>query len=226
MTKSIVIFGAGGHGRETLWLLEQINGQQSGVARPWKVLGFIDDDAAAIGGMIHGLPVLGDRTWLDAHGDTFVALGVGRPAHKRRLVEYLGSECLPTLVHPSVCLSASVLVGAGTQVHAGTIATTDIRIGSAVTINRRVDLSHDDIIGDFATLAPSVSLAGHVHIGEQAELGIRAACIPGVRVGARAVVGAGAVVVRDIPADVIAAGVPARVLSARPTSGVALLPEH
>jgi maltose O-acetyltransferase len=35
---------------------------------------------------------------------------------------------------------------------------------------------------------------------------------PGVRIGARAVIGAGSVVTRDIPADVVAAGNPCRVI--------------
>jgi acetyltransferase-like isoleucine patch superfamily enzyme len=46
-----------------------------------------------------------------------------------------------------------------------------------------------------------------------------AAVLPGVSIGSRSIIGAGAVVVRGIPDDVVAMGVPARV-SARMGSKV------
>jgi maltose O-acetyltransferase len=43
-------------------------------------------------------------------------------------------------------------------------------------------------------------------------IGGAAILLPGVRVGQNAVVGAGAVVTRDVPADTVVAGNPARVI--------------
>lgn len=50
-----------------------------------------------------------------------------------------------------------------------------------------------------------------VHIDEDVWIGSRVIVLKGVRIGSRAVIAAGAVVTSDIPADSIAAGVPARV---------------
>ena len=50
-----------------------------------------------------------------------------------------------------------------------------------------------------------------VTIGDGAWLGSRAVVLPGVRIGDGAIVAAGAVVNRDVPANTLAAGVPARV---------------
>jgi sugar O-acyltransferase (sialic acid O-acetyltransferase NeuD family) len=210
----IVILGAGGHGRETALLLAQIN-----AATPrWDVLGFLDDDTRRLGTTVAGLPVLGGLDVLPTlPAGTAVALGVGAPAAKRRLVAALPATTpLPVLVHPSVVLGERIALGDGTQLHAGTIATCDLVIGRGVTVNRRCDLSHDDRIGDFCTLAPAVTLAGDVHLADDVDVGIGVACTPGVRVGARTVIGAGAVVVHDLAPDVTAVGMPARPIAAGP----------
>lgn len=57
-------------------------------------------------------------------------------------------------------------------------------------------------------------------IGEDVFVGARALVLPGVTVGARAIVGAGSVVTRDVPAGMVAAGNPARVLGPRKTAGM------
>lgn len=54
-----------------------------------------------------------------------------------------------------------------------------------------------------------------VRIGAWADIGVNAVLLPGVTIGKGAIVGAGAVVVDDIPAFAVAAGVPARVLRYR-----------
>ena len=49
-------------------------------------------------------------------------------------------------------------------------------------------------------------------IGNDVWIGANAVVLPGVTIGDNVIVGAGAVVTRDIPANVVAVGNPARVL--------------
>lgn len=56
----------------------------------------------------------------------------------------------------------------------------------------------------------SIRGTGAVVIGEDCFIGLRAVILGGVTIGPRAVVGAHAVVTRDVPADAVVSGVPAR----------------
>ena len=74
--------------------------------------------------------------------------------------------------------------------------------GSVVTsLNHEVD---PDRRGDMVP-APVV-------IGDKVWLGARVTIVPGVTVGNGAIIGAGAVVTKDVPANAIVAGVPARII--------------
>jgi len=85
-------------------------------------------------------------------------------------------------------------------------------------------------IGDRVFMAPSVHLytathpidararsageeyARPIYIGDDVWLGGGTIVNPGVTIGARSVIGSGSVVTKDIPADVVAAGNPARII--------------
>lgn len=88
----------------------------------------------------------------------------------------------------------------------------------------------DIFIGDHVMIAPNVILAtgSHpicpelrervyqynlpVHIGNRVWIGAGAIVLPGVTIGDDSVIGAGSVVTKDIPAGVVAAGNPCRVI--------------
>lgn len=57
-----------------------------------------------------------------------------------------------------------------------------------------------------------VNVAAPITIGDNCWIGAGAIILPGVTIGDRTTIGAGAVVTKDIPADCVAAGNPARVI--------------
>ncbi|MBI4227043.1 MAG: N-acetyltransferase [Candidatus Omnitrophica bacterium] len=102
------------------------------------------------------------------------------------------------------------------------------RIGDHVRIHTNCYIAQFTVIEDGAFLAPGVTIANDPHPGcpysrdcmrgptikAGAQLGINVTVLPYVTIGRRTLVGAGAVVTRDLPDGVVAAGNPARVLRA------------
>lgn len=214
MIRPLVVYGAGGLGRELVALAE--------VTGEWDVVGFLDDNREIHGAIRGGFPVLGGAEWLSGEGAQVdglrVALGVGAPALRRRLGRRVldAGGTLATLVHPSVLPGARVKVEPGAVVNVGCTLTVDIQVGSGSLVNPQCALGHDVVIGEYAVLSPGVCLSGMVEVLEGAEVGTGAVVLPGVTVGAWSVVGAGAVVHRDVPSNTVVAGVPARTLRERP----------
>ena len=88
----------------------------------------------------------------------------------------------------------------------------EIEIGARATIAQEVYLSTGS--HDFSTTRIPL-VVGKITIGEDVFIGARAFVMPGVTIGDRAVIGACSVVTKDIPADAIALGNPARVTGTR-----------
>ena len=210
----VVVYGAGGHGRETAQLIEDINAHRA----RWDVLGFIDDNPSLHGREINGLPVLGGLEWLrDEGANARIALGVSSPTAKRRIVARVGSDAqrFITIVHPAVRLCRWLEIGPGTSIAAGTMLTVNITIGAFVSVNRVCNISHDCRIGDFATIAPATNLSGAVEVGTGCDIGSGVTTVEGVTVGEWTIVGAGAVIATQLPPNCTAVGVPARPIKHR-----------
>lgn len=210
MMKSLIIFGASGFGREVAWLVERIN-----KVRPtWDLLGFIDDNSEIQQMEINGYKVLGTTNDVRKYPEADFVCAIGVSKVRKRIIEKLKSENpdikFATLIDPSVEMSNHVTIGEGSIICAHTILTTNISVGNHVIINLDCTIGHDARLEDYATLYPSVNVSGMTRIGRAVELGTGMQIIQGKSVGEHSIVGAGAVVVKDIPANCTAVGSPAK----------------
>ena len=132
---------------------------------------------------------------------------------RQRIVKGLGlpPERYATVIHPTAAVSLSSRIGPGSVLLAHVAVTAAVSIGAHVALMPHVTLTHDDVVEDFATLASGARLGGRVHIGQSAHRS--GALVHENRiVGPGALVGMGSVVLGDIPAREVWAGVPARYL--------------
>lgn len=211
----ILIFGASGFAREVASWAEMATWG----GRRFRLLGFIDDINP--NRIVNGRQVwrLSDAARL--HEGAFVVAAVGDPQLRERLMakaEEAGLRSSPPLIHPTVGYDREfVTIGDGTVMCPGSTLTTNLRIGRHVQINLHCTVGHDAVLEDYVTLSPGVHVSGNVTIKRSAYLGTGAVTIDGkydqpLVIGEGAVVGAGAVVIKDVPAGVTVAGVPARAL--------------
>lgn len=208
----IVIIGAGNFGREVAQLIEDINSE----ADTWNLLGFIDETPGKQGEVINGNIVLGGFDWLykNLARKLNAVCAIGNPKDKRAVVQKAGAYRLTyvNLVHPDARVSRYVEMGAGNIICCNSLLSVNTRIGNHVAINPGCGIGHDATIDDYATLYWNVTLSGNVHIKEGCELGSKSVVIPKKIVGSWSVIGAGAVVIKDIPGNCTAVGVPAKPL--------------
>jgi sugar O-acyltransferase (sialic acid O-acetyltransferase NeuD family) len=206
----LVIFGAGGLGREVLLLLRQLNEAQPS----WQVRGFYDDHAPTTP-TVGGLPYLGTSADLNATAEPLaVAVAVGSSASRAAVMARLTSEQLsfPSIVHPAVALGPMqrIALGAGCIIQQGCLLTCDITLGRFVLLNLGCTVGHDATLADFCSLMPHANVSGAARLEQGVYLGTNATVIQGVQIGENTILGAGAVAVRDLPANVTAVGVPAK----------------
>jgi sugar O-acyltransferase (sialic acid O-acetyltransferase NeuD family) len=105
--------------------------------------------------------------------------------------------------------------GRGIHVSPGATIAPHAKLADFVVINRNASVGHHTILEEFATLNPGANVAGVCRIGRGTTIGAGATVVDQIIIGQNTIIGAGSVVTGDIPADVVAYGVPAKVVRNR-----------
>ncbi|MHB8763269.1 MAG: acetyltransferase [Deferrisomatales bacterium] len=209
----VFVFGASGHAKVVIDAIERLG--------RFEVTFLVDDDPSLAGRDVYGYRVRGGGAALAGQGIRCGIVAIGQNAARLAVARWLVAEGfeLMSAVHPSAQLGRGVVIGRGTVVMAGAVVNADTRIGDHVIVNTGARVDHDCRVGEGAHLGPGSTLCGGVSVGEGALVGAGATVVPNRSIGPGAVIGAGAVVLRDVPANGTAVGVPARLLA--PVTGAA-----
>jgi galactoside O-acetyltransferase len=154
---------------------------------------------------------------------------------QNKMIEY--NQTLPTEIEKRQKLLEEVFaeIGEGCTIEAplnSNWGCRHVHVGKGTYINSNVTFVDDEhiYIGDSCLIGPNVvfSTSGHpilpilrenhyvfnlpIHVGNNVWIGSGAQIMPGLKIGNNSVIGAGSVVTKDIPDNVVAFGVPCRVI--------------
>lgn len=202
--KDIVIVGAGGFGRETALMVEQLHA--------WNIIGFYDDGLKPKT-IVDGLPVRGNVSRLnEVTHDLAVVIAIADPSIRQQIANSLKNQKLyfPTLLHPTVLAGHTEnKFGKGCIITAGVILTTGITLGDFVIVNLATTIGHEVCIDHYTSIMPQCSISGSVKLGERCFVGSGSRILQGISIGDDSIVGAGAVVTKSFEANSKLVGVPA-----------------
>lgn len=202
MQATLVIIGAGGHGRVVA---------DAARAAGWARLVATDADPARCQGEL--LPTIPLMLMAEALALSNAAfhIAIGRADAREREAARLGERrLLATIAHPEASVSPYARLGAGSFIAAQAVVAPGADLGRCCIINHGAVVDHDVAVGDYAHIAPRAVLGGGVRIGQRVLVGAGATVLPGLQVVDGATIGAGAVVCAPLTEPAVVAGVPAR----------------
>src|SRR5699024_7104289 len=116
------------------------------------------------------------------------------------------------IIHPKTSISRFSTIGKGNIILSHTSIDPNVKIHNHCILNKNNSIGHDSVLRDFSQVSPGNSFGGFTELLDGAFMGIGASTIPNVIIGAFSVIGAGSVVTKDIPSNVTALGVPAKII--------------
>ena len=205
----VVIFGAGGLGREIFDTLMIINT----CASYFNVVGFIDDNTK-IAAKINGVSVLGNSATLgDMRGKVGIILGFANPAtRKAHHQKYRRDFAFPNVIHPTAIISPFASLGDGILIQSNCIVAANAKVGDCVMLNAHSGIGHDAQISDYCSIMSYCDMAGNTKLGELSFVGSGAKVIPDTKIAAESYLCAGAVVFKDVLEKSKLLGNPAKII--------------
>ena len=185
----------------------------------YTILGSYHFDNSRKGEFDHGLRILGsfDDLWgmetlkgmnfVLSQGDNAVRADI----FNKRVAK--GGQ-LPTIIHPSAHVSQFATLGKGVVVHMNAIVHPDVFIDDDTVLSYNTAVTHGSTIGKHCYMAANSMVGAYVYVEDYVFIGIGASIVSGKvnQIGVHATIGAGALVVKDVDAYDVVAGVPAKVL--------------
>lgn len=202
-TETIVVVGAGGHGKVVCdSLLYKIDKKYIKVVDSNPKL----ENTELFKGLI--IKAL-DRAMLLKN---VFHVAVGNNLIRKQLFDLCLKEVATpySIAHPSAQVSEITKLAGGSFFAALSVVSSSVEIGSGAIINHGAIIDHDCKLGNFVHIAPNATLGGGVIVGDTTLIGAGANVLPNVNIGKNVVIGAGSVVINDIPDNSKYVGVPAQ----------------
>lgn len=208
-TNDVVIYGAGGLGREIYDTILSINQ----VCRTYNVKGFIDDNAN-LPSLLNGLPLLGGANILGSlRKNTGIVLAISDPTTRRHLhLSFCKDFTFLQIIHPTAIVSNFATLGDAVTIQANCIVAANATIGDGVLINAHSGVGHDAKVGNYCSIMSFCDLTGNSELGDRCFTGTGVKILPNVKIAAESYLGAGSVVFKNVDKKSKLLGNPAKVI--------------
>src|SRR5690554_3840169 len=162
---------------------------------PWTFIG--DDVEIGSGTVVHSHEVIKGPTTIGKNNKIFQFSSIWEECQDKK---YQGE---PT----TLIIGDNNTIRENCTIHRGTVQDRgETRIGSNNLLMAYVHVAHDCVIGNDTILANCATLAGHVTVGDHAILGGGTMVHQFCHIGPHSMAAGGSIVLKDIPAYVMAAG--------------------
>tara|TARA_R110002072_G_scaffold258339_1_gene416999 strand:- start:274 stop:876 length:603 start_codon:yes stop_codon:yes gene_type:complete len=198
MSQQLYIYGASGHGKVVIEIIEALGKE---------VVTVFDDDENIT--QLLDYPVL-PKDNVNPDKKIPVLFAIGNNETRKKLAESNGFLVTEPLIHPSAIVSPRATLKNGTVVMPGAIINSQAEVGQHCIINSGAVVEHDCVLDNYVHISPNAALAGDVKVGEGTQIGIGAQVIQGITIGNWCTIGAGAVIIKDVPDGATVVGNPGR----------------
>ncbi len=212
--ENVVLFGGGLHSGYCIDIIKKEN--------KYNIIGIIDS-IKDIGDDIYGYPIIGRQEQIkkliikyNIHAGIIT---IGDNWTRKLVYDSIISE-VPSFVfinaiHPSTIIGMNVKLGVGVVTMAGCIINPNSIVGNFCFFATGAQLEHDCKIGDFASISAGSITGGKVNIGKYSAITLGVIIIDRINIGENTVVGSGSLVNKDLPDNVLAYGIPAKIIRSR-----------
>ena len=211
MKKEILIFSAGGSGREIFQLISSINKLKN----EWKIIGYVDDDSKKIGKKIDGIKVYSNKN-KPTKKNIFAVCGIMDLINRKNIFENeimkVGYQ-ITNLIHPSVEIPKCIKIGKGNIIFGNVHISFDVDIKNFNFICNFSDLGHNLISNNYVTILPSVVIGGNCEIGTQTIIGSGVKIHQGINIGENCKIGMGSIITDSVKKNTSVIDHPRKVIS-------------
>ncbi len=172
--------------------------------------GIIDTNPKTHGQIIHGVPVLGDRTsipalWADGRFDGAIILFTDDIDDRAELFNTLVSEGvrMTNVIDPSVSIRSDVKMGVGNTIMSNGFIAAGAEIGNNNFFASHNVIEHHSIVGDHNAFGPRCTACGRVTIGSYVRFGMHVGIEPYLTIGDRCIIASGTTLTSSVPENTI-----------------------
>src|SRR5699024_10178137 len=197
----LIIIGAGSLGVMTLDAALEMD--------CYEKISFVDDNKNR-NEIIHGHQVIGGMDVLedlDENWDYIISIANNKV--RKKISENFRLNYV-NIIHPNVAISRFSEIGIGNIILPNTSIDLETIIKNHVILNKNNSRGHNVTMNNYAQASPGCNLGGI--IDEGTFIGLGANILPEMKIGSWSTIGAGAVVTKDVPNNVTAVGVPAKII--------------